>query len=104
MLETVISGITQIGFFGWGVALLSCLFRNQTGRKMGIIGVAIGIASIVTIYILRVSGPWGLLSGSGTDVSHVFVRFFAVVSGVFCLKKCCVFFELLLCVLGSFCS
>ena len=42
--------------------------------------------------------------GSGTDVSHVFVRFFAVVSGVFCLKKCCVFFELLLCVLGSFCS
>jgi len=29
---------------------------------MGIIGVAIGIASIVTIYILRVSGPWGLLS------------------------------------------
>ena len=43
-------------------------------------------------------------NGSGTDVSHVFVRFFAVVSGVFCLKKCCVFFELLLCVLGSFCS
>ena len=42
--------------------------------------------------------------GSGTDVSHYFVRFFAVVSEVFCLKKCCVFFVLLLCVLDSFCN
>ena len=43
-------------------------------------------------------------AGSGTDVSHYFVRFFAVVSEVFCLKKCCVFFVLLLCVLDSFCN
>ena len=46
----------------------------------------------------------GGLGGSGTDVSHYFVRFFAVVSEVFCLKKCCVFFVLLLCVLDSFCN
>ena len=45
-----------------------------------------------------------LFQGSGTDVSHYFVRFFAVVSEVFCLKKCCVFFVLLLCVLDSFCN